>query len=143
MFGSSSTDAWGGGARKAPDNELDITPMIDVTFLLLIFFMVTSTMQEPDLDVPSAAHGQGIDARGGIVVQIKEGTPPALVIDGQGVALDEVRGRVEEAVREHRPEVIIRADGQIPYGFVQQIARIVTEVEGAEFSIGVRDKESR
>jgi hypothetical protein len=27
------------------DADLDITPMIDVTFLLLIFFMVTSTLQ--------------------------------------------------------------------------------------------------
>mgnify|MGYP003325625382 CR=1 FL=1 len=31
--------------KKLEDAEMDITPMIDVTFLLLIFFMVTSTMQ--------------------------------------------------------------------------------------------------
>ncbi|MEZ6068519.1 MAG: biopolymer transporter ExbD [Planctomycetaceae bacterium] len=31
--------------RAAEEDDLDITPMIDVTFLLLIFFMVTSTME--------------------------------------------------------------------------------------------------
>jgi hypothetical protein len=31
--------------RKKVDDEIDITPMIDCVFLLLIFFMVTSTMK--------------------------------------------------------------------------------------------------
>ena len=47
------SDAGGsfGGKRKPIEGELDITPMIDVTFLLLIFFMVSSTMQgKPDLE---------------------------------------------------------------------------------------------
>ena len=36
-----------------PDTEIDITPMIDVTFQLLIFFMVTSTMQgNPPAEIP-------------------------------------------------------------------------------------------
>ncbi len=30
--------------KKAEEADLDITPMIDVTFLLLIFFMVASKM---------------------------------------------------------------------------------------------------
>ena len=28
--------------RKRADDELDLTPMVDVTFLLLIFFMITA-----------------------------------------------------------------------------------------------------
>ena len=42
MFGESGGL---GRAKKKDEADLDITPMIDVTFLLLIFFMVTSTMQ--------------------------------------------------------------------------------------------------
>ena len=30
--------------RKRDDDEMDITPMIDITFLLLIFFVVASKM---------------------------------------------------------------------------------------------------
>ena len=32
-----------GGGRKLVDGEMDITPMIDVTFLLLIFFICTAS----------------------------------------------------------------------------------------------------
>lgn len=32
------------GARPPMDDEMDITPMIDMTFLLLIFFILTSKM---------------------------------------------------------------------------------------------------
>ena len=54
---------WGSTRKRGEEAELDITPMIDVTFLLLIFFMVTSTMQgKPDLDVPPVKHGVGVDA---------------------------------------------------------------------------------
>ena len=34
-----------GGNKKLDEGELDMTPMIDVTFLLLIFFMIASTMK--------------------------------------------------------------------------------------------------
>lgn len=32
-----------GAGKKIPEDELDMTPMVDVTFLLLIFFMVTAS----------------------------------------------------------------------------------------------------
>ena len=32
-----------GAGKKLPEDELDMTPMVDVTFLLLIFFMVTAS----------------------------------------------------------------------------------------------------
>lgn len=49
--------------RKRPpeDSEMDITPMIDVTFLLLIFFMVASHVGEnPAVILPPARHGVAI-----------------------------------------------------------------------------------
>lgn len=50
-----------GGGKFRSDGEMDMTPMVDVTFLLLIFFMVTAsfslmkTLQQPppDTDKPS------------------------------------------------------------------------------------------
>ena len=45
---------FGEGGRLALDSDLDMTPMVDVTFLLLIFFMVTAafTLQR-SLEVPT------------------------------------------------------------------------------------------
>lgn len=40
--------------KKSGDNELDMTPMVDVTFLLLIFFMVTAAFSmQKSLEVPT------------------------------------------------------------------------------------------
>ena len=59
--------------RGGFDGDLDITPMIDVTFLLLIFFMVTSTMQAtPDIDLPVARQGTGIDKHSQVTISLIE-----------------------------------------------------------------------
>ena len=45
-------DVWGGG-RGGNDDEMDLTPMVDVTFLLLVFFMVTASFSiQKTLEVP-------------------------------------------------------------------------------------------
>ncbi len=44
--------------KTITDGELDITPMIDIVFLLLIFFVVCSKMTaEKSPRVPAAKHG--------------------------------------------------------------------------------------
>jgi len=43
-----------GGKGKREEDELDLTPMVDVTFLLLIFFMVTASFSiQKSLEVPA------------------------------------------------------------------------------------------
>lgn len=40
------------GVKKAEDVEMDMTPMLDVVFILLIFFIVTAVfVKEPGVDV--------------------------------------------------------------------------------------------
>ena len=49
------------------DSEMDITPMIDMTFLLLIFFLVASKMDRSnEVRLPPAEHGVAVD-RGRLV----------------------------------------------------------------------------
>jgi biopolymer transport protein ExbD len=43
-----------GGRRELEDDEMDLTPMVDVTFLLLIFFMITASFSvQKSLEVPA------------------------------------------------------------------------------------------
>jgi len=52
-------------AWQPEETEIDMAPMIDVTFLLLIFFMVSNSMANPTpMDVPAAVYGRGVTLEG-------------------------------------------------------------------------------
>lgn len=103
------------------DGELDLTSLIDVVFLLLIFFMVSSTMKgTPDVDVPQAHFGTGVPERTATIVTIQReglgGLPIIILGDGRAEGnLDSVRSYVEQGLRENRTHVIIKAEGDIPH----------------------------
>ncbi|MBA3482781.1 MAG: biopolymer transporter ExbD [Pirellulales bacterium] len=53
--------------KRAVDDEMDLTPMVDVTFLLLIFFMITAAfavqkaISVPPVDDSQASASQSVD----------------------------------------------------------------------------------
>src|SRR5690348_6821337 len=114
--------------RKAPveDTEMDITPMIDCTFLLLIFFTVTST---PDattaLNLATAKHGVGVSIQQSVIISVAEGdgkTANVYLADGKvGQPLSgtpeeqdaRVRQAVEEALASGKTSVLIKAEAGV------------------------------
>ena len=143
LFGGD--DPW---ARKRLDSsEVDMTPMIDCTFLLLIFFMVSSTMQsQPDIDLPVAAHSIGVDTSGSAVITVIAGTqrenPRILLGDGSGeeVLVEEVRRFVSDAVAAGKAKIVVKAEGDVTHGFIEDVARQIVAVEGAQLYMGVGDE---
>ena len=62
------------GRRRRIDTEMDITPMIDVTFLLLIFFIVASRMDpQKAVDLPLAQHGGAVPKNTSVVIIVARG----------------------------------------------------------------------
>lgn len=134
---------------EADDEDLDITPMIDVTFLLLIFFMVTSNMkQAATVNIPPAKHGQGIPTSKSSTITVfnTEGDPEIYLSDGTKdngpVSTEEVTAYVEQGVADGKLNVIIKADSDLPSGFVEEVARAANEVDAElKFYVGVMDKQ--
>lgn len=139
--------------RKLDVGDLDITPMIDVTFLLLIFFMVTSTMKEPaTADVPPARYGVGTDSGEATIFTVMrpgdEGDVRVRFPDGTLYAIAELRtsGEITSLVRKAmaadppRPNVIINADRDLPHGLVREVSGMAGQVEGVRLFLGVQDK---
>lgn len=127
--------------------DLDITPMIDCVFLLLIFFMVSSTMQgTPDLDVPFAIHTQGVDSRQSTVLILRPGRNPgdrALITledSGQQISFAEIGPRVTEAVRNGQRNVVVKAEGDVAHGDVRDAMQAAAKVQGTSVFAGVREK---
>ncbi len=58
--------------RKRDEEEMDITPMIDITFLLLIFFVVCSKMDPTQTGmIPDADNGVAVSAKDSAVIFIE------------------------------------------------------------------------
>lgn len=126
------------GARKRPqeDTEMDITPMIDCTFLLLIFFTVTSTPDaQTALNLATAKYGVGISQRDSIIISIAENgeSQPALVYLADGKAGEplkgspadqdaEVRNAVEEGLKAGKSEILIKAESGVLHRDVSRVA---------------------
>jgi biopolymer transport protein ExbD len=91
--------------------EIDITPMLDIVFIMLIFFIVTASfVKEAGIDVsrPEAATAERQE-RGNILIAIRENGE--IYMDRQRVDIRAVRANVER-MRAENPEgsVVIIAD---------------------------------
>ncbi len=133
--------------RKEQDTEMDITPMIDVTFQLLIFFMVTSTMQgNPPVDVPPAMSGGSIEVAKVVEVAVKPaaavGGAPQIEFDGQGISLDELKARLDEmaGARTDGIHVMILADRTMSNGDMNEIEVLISEIPNVTYHFGVQDR---
>jgi len=108
--------------RKKEDNEINLTPMLDVTFIMLIFFIVTASfVKESGIDVnrPGASTAERKE-RGNILVAISESGE--IWIDKRQVDLRAVRANIER-LRAENPEgsVIIQADQNSKNGLLVKV----------------------
>ncbi|MCH2210497.1 MAG: biopolymer transporter ExbD [Fuerstiella sp.] len=135
----------GGRKKRTADSDLDITPMIDVTFLLLIFFMVTSTMQAtPDKDIPPAVTGQNANANGYLNVEILSpdviSDDSRLLFDGRRVSLDELADELEDLAVGGKLDIMIYAGRDARNGFVGEVESVINSIEGeVDYDHAVRD----
>jgi biopolymer transport protein ExbD len=83
-------------ARPEQRSDLDLTPMIDMVFILLIFFMVSTTFVKDmkiDIERPGAATAQAASSKA-LRVNIDSGSN--IYIDGNPVRPWMVQSRVRE-----------------------------------------------
>ncbi|MEK9821601.1 MAG: biopolymer transporter ExbD [Gammaproteobacteria bacterium] len=84
------------GSQQQEEGEIDLTPMLDVVFIMLIFFIVTATfVKEIGLDVNSPDKNQNVkDAdKKSIVVQIT--SRDRIRIRGRDIDFRAVRANIE------------------------------------------------
>lgn len=104
------------------DIDLNITPMLDIVFIILIFFVVsTSFVKESGVDVsrPSASTAERKE-RGNIMIGITADN--AVWIDRRQVDIRAVRANIERLHAEN-PEgaVVIQADSDARTGVLVQV----------------------
>ncbi len=133
------------GEHEEPEDNPDFTAMIDMTFILLAFFVVTSTMEvSSSLMLPPARSGEGMRAQATVISVFYDGESPEIFLaDGHKdgpATMGEVTNYVAEGIAQQKPLVLIKADRETPSGFVEEVARAAGRAEGVQgFYVAVKD----
>ena len=101
--------------------DINLSPLIDMVFLLLIFFMVTTVfVQETGVDIqkPKAASATDLEKRSVLIAVTREGE---IVYGGERIGITRVRGLVSRLLRERDMPVVIIADETSHTGVVVQV----------------------
>ena len=104
--------------RQLADRGVDInmSPLIDVVFLLLIFFVVTTVFVEEtgvDVQTPRAASARDLEKRSILFALTSSGD---IVYGGRTITLNAVRGIVAQQLREQSMPVILIGDEKAQMG---------------------------
>jgi biopolymer transport protein ExbD len=114
-------------------NELNVTPLLDLAFVLLLIFMITTPLMEnsTDLILPSGQkNGAEVDPNSVLNVSIFRENK--IMINTQVVPMEELTSQLV-AIRTTKPEiaVVIRSHKELP---VQRLMEILDAVKAAKIT---------
>jgi len=103
-------------------DDINLTPMLDVVFIMLIFFIVTATfVKEPGVEInrPETITASEV-RRASILIAIN--SEGEFYIDNAEVQLNEVRSQLERLIAENpKGELVIQTDTQSESGVLSDL----------------------
>ncbi|MBH24429.1 MAG: hypothetical protein CMH57_08265 [Myxococcales bacterium] len=111
--------------RAREEVRLELTPLIDVVFLLLLFFLITTTFvreshRQLPLDLPSAGSGQPAAESQRVVVFVS--ADGSLQLEDELVRKSEVPERLQRLYSEEPDiQLLIKGDKTTSYGHITDI----------------------
>lgn len=105
---------------------IDMSPLIDCVFILLIFFIVTTTFVDEtgvEVDKPQAASSVSLEKTSVLLAITAKG---AVVYGGQEIGVGGVQMVVKRMLEKEQIPVIIQADQNVPAGL---LVRVIDEAK--------------
>lgn len=116
-------------------SNIDMTPLIDLTFLLLIAFIITYPTLEQGISVklPRASAAKLDDSKSIALSITQDGT---IYLDKAPLTIDELEPALASAVRED-PNValLLRGDEELPYGRMVEVLRVAKRTNIARMAL--------
>lgn len=122
---------------------INVTPLVDITLVLLIIFMVTARfISEPSVGVnlPRTSQG-GSSAVNERNVFLSMDVNGGLFLNNTRIDLSQLGDRMQALIKE-KPDLnlVLRADKSVPHGDVMQVLDIVRAAGVTQFGIAVEAK---
>jgi biopolymer transport protein ExbD len=118
-------------------SDINITPFVDVTLVLLIIFMVTATYivaQSIPLDLPEAATGEDIVTTLAVSITA-DGT---IYVDGEKSSDAHLSKTITDTQKDNDDvRVVIAADQKVTHGKVVHIIDLVRQLGVSKFAINI------
>jgi biopolymer transport protein ExbD len=120
-------------AKASRGVTIDIAPLVDIVFQLLIFFMLAASfVRNPVLDInlPKASARPKVQPKGAVTVFVlREGRDDRFRVDEQVVNESELKAVLARRHAEDpRTVLLIQADERVPHGDVVRVMSIGQEV---------------
>jgi len=109
--------------RQRGKAEVSLTPLVDIVFILLIFFLITSTfVQNPGIEVelPKSSNAStAIESDNIIMAVTKNGV---IIHEGKTMSAEQLRKRLAEHYKDQSDQlVVIQADSTAHHGKVVEL----------------------
>ena len=132
-----------GASKNGGDDEdmisgINVTPLVDITLVLLIIFMVTATYivrESIEVELPRAAHG---GESVGVMLNIVITKDAKLYVDGVETDEPTLKARVAEAIAKDKDaRAIISADKSSLHGAVVHVIDVIKGAGIGKFAINI------
>ncbi len=120
---------------KKAELSLDMTPMIDIVFQLLIFFMLSSSFLNPalKLTLPKAVEQDKAESQHLIVSMDKSGN---IFVNTEKTSVEALRGRLQiDLAKNPKKSVHLRGDADMPYKMFVQVMDIARQAGAKQINI--------
>jgi biopolymer transport protein ExbD len=118
---------------------INVTPLVDITLVLLVVFMVTAKLivshSALQLDLPKAATGSEVQE----ILSIAIAADGTTQVDGTTVSIDdEILRRARSSFAKNRDlRAVIRADGDVPHRRVMRVLDLLRLAGVSKIGFGV------
>ncbi|MGH0031993.1 MAG: ExbD/TolR family protein [Myxococcota bacterium] len=121
------------------ETEINLSPMIDCIFILLIFFIVTTVfVEEPGVEIakPDASVAADLE-RNSIIIAVTADNK--VVYGGKELGVSGVGARVRQLLKKDELPVILQADARADHGVFSDVWSEVKNAGAKKISLSTRN----
>ena len=132
-------------APRRSEHGIDVTPLIDIVFQLVLFFMISTTFDDSpsiDIQLPESSSSNILRDSQNIEIWIADGG--GAFVDRVELGDTELREQIEEGLRRNPGMMlIIKADKKVGHGRVVELLDLAQELGVKKLSIGAQGQKEQ